>query len=1441
MSDTSLGISLVITAVDRGTSILAQISAGLDKIGLSSTAAGEKANQAGNQLENAFKRVSDQIEKAEKQIKKVEETLTGMGTAFSALGAAILAPLGLGTKAAADFEKEMLKVKAYTNFSPDTGTAQKEFEQLTDKARELGTSTTYSASQVAQGMTELGKAGYDVDKIMGAIGPALNLAFVEGRNMGDTVEDLVGILSSYQYGIDQASRVTNVLAYTSNATTTDMAGLAESLKYCATLASQLGMNVEETTAFLGIFANNNIKGSQAGTALRRIMAELSNPLENARAALANMGVQIAKNADGSVNLIKTFEEFARVGLSTSNAFKIFGDLGANAALVATKNVEAVKKLNQENLNSAGSLDKMVETINSGLIPSWEKFKNTLLDVGIQFGGPFLASLKAVLDGISGLLRWVSDLGKQFPTLSKYVVGGAGALSLLALTFGGISLAAAGLTYAFRQIVQGLMMVLGWGSKLITAAREKVAALNTETAAIERQTVALNELAAARQRQINKQTNPKVMGEDYIPTSTGRTGSGPAPVPAPTGGGFKLSGAGIAGAAAVGGIAAALSGAEWYDVAKWEAINAAMLVVANNAGFLAGKILALIPTWAGITSAVGTFIGLLKTAGAAVAAFAAGPVGLVAGSIAAVIGAVAGGYKILSDRREAAEIQADTLKRSQEDMKRAMAEGFDPNKSLEQVDTAQLTRDPYTDLVAKRKQAAADLVGWNEKLTQAREKDAQSLFGGKSEETKTAEKNIALARQNLTIIQQEINGRIDQKKAVESVGREYEKNAESAKKEVKTNEQLAQIAKDRAEIEIKLIADSVKTKESLNALELEQAKVRINATVQSEVQAKQMIDALVVDTSRNRIALAEQEYMQTRIAREKGFEEQEKVYKQMISSGEKIAEGQKGLEELSKQRSETQIADAQKLTAAIIQELNNQEKAKDDQFNKIRNLEKQMRDEQVASRDALKGVSRAYLTEYGKIEAKTYDVTEKFRQAVQLIPSMPERALELFKQVRSESAGLIQNIESFNDRLRNAAQTGQDALRKINTFGLTGAEKYKAEVEDIQESMRRGNEAIRGGRFQEAENLYKSVISSAQGLPGSVEKTGDEALDARNLETAKSDARALIVVATNGMTDAINVQKRQAESVNEKAKANIEKAQQEIEKLINSQIQSSRDLISALNDNTNALKGKLPQAPRANQEQSQAQVVPETGNAELTSQTRATETAPSTGAQLLSSNNAPLSDLSPDLNLTPEVRQQREQAQKQVELDRGRKLNAALEKSPELVTTLSPEDFASARNARAVEDEARQQRMKDLKSLESKAAAIDRNERMGYGPSFLDASGQRYTDENLNAGVNAVTGKVMTAGDVYSAEQFMSQYFQNASGTYGPTLERAKNTPYMKDTTPNVSDQIYREQASILDEAGQRIGDTVGKAIEKANGKGMSVEIIIKNDRDATLGTVRRVI
>jgi TP901 family phage tail tape measure protein len=1477
-NDKSVVLNLLIRAVDQTSGIFKNVKVSIDDISSSSKTAGSSATDMGTKLSSGLTQAQSSAQNLKTRLDGIASTLTSVGVALGGAGASIIAPLTLAAKTAADFENEMNKVKAVADFAPDTGTAQKQFETLVDTARQFGANTQYTAAQVAQGMGELARAGYDVGQIVASVGPALNLAFSEGRGMKETAEDLVGILSSFGLAVDQATRVTDVLAKTSNATTTSMSELAEALKFVAPIAAQLGMTVEETAAYLGIFANNNIKASMAGTGLRRIIGILSDPTNEARTALASLGVEIVKNTDGAVNLTATMEQLARSGMNTGQAFQIFGDQGATVALIASKNIDAIKNLTQENENSGGSLQKVVDIMNQGVLPAWKNLKSAAEDVAIQFAGPFLSSTKGLIDTLSGLLRSLVEFGKAHPTIANGTTMVLGAFGLLLAAAGALSLAVRGLIFVFGPLVGAFSSVLGVGQRLVSVTLSKTAALRTETAAINEQTIAVNALSAANQRRINAERAAN-LGPGAVVPSTGRVGRGSPIAPS-----YTMPGSGL-GMGALTGVLGAAGGLGMMAQAE------------NTTGKIAG----------GLTTISG-LIGFIPHPLAQIVSLG----GMIVGSIVSLISSLTGAKDKFEDLKESARdfssIMADFTKRGEsvddfaesyraavgKDLPDELRKTFGLVKQLndstnaDSVDkqrrlvetTAQtyaemgksvedfaklvmgatgkpldeLTKglyerlkkavdvkvvpetssglkiDPYETLAQKRKDAVADLEKYNAQLQElenqlAEEKitpvdiesgsDKFDAIKDLEELIRTTKGQINATQENIKLITDEANAR---NKLKDAVGNETQAKGEAKKR----TEELIQLEKNRSEVEIKLIQDTAKAREDQDKIAFERKKVLIQSSTQSELLAKQQIDQLILGQSQQRIAAAQDEYNRTKEARDQSFNTQKNYYQQLISQGTDLADNTKKLHDLEKQYTEAQISDAQKLSQVVNQEITNQIKAKEDQIKKINDLEKQLRDEQSATHDALMQITMSTANEYTKLQLKAGEVADKLKEAISLAPTLPEKALELFKQVRSQSASLIQDIEGINAKIRSNQQAVQDSINKIRNYGLEGKAKYDASVADVKTTLSRAIDAESAGRMDQAENLYKQAISMAESLPGQAVKTGNAEQDQKNVEESKKAAIDLVAFANTGLSEVNQRQKDQALAINEAAKKNIQQADERIRSIIAVQIAAAERQIKALDANTNALLRQKSIAESGKDEQPQATVRKETE-----------QSASSSDQQQIQS---------PDLSASKKTG-----AVPESFTYGGVTVPMPTTSSPELQGLLSRTDQLLAKSQ--AESDLMANRMTALKALESEAGKIDERERRGYGTRESTA----LADSQLNKVLNMVLGRQVTGSDVGAAETNFQDMLRNLFTSFQTRFSEYSRGVGEKGTTlldsvkaPPAQEAQFKtttdEAASSFSEKISQTADVfLSKLEEKTQeifNKVINVDVQVSDDRVSSASITR---
>ena len=346
-----------------------------------------------------------------------DSTFTKMrkGAAKMALGAGVaIAGLGVTSlKVAGNFEAAMGGVQAVSNA---TG---KDFDALRDKAKELGSTTAFSATQAANGMEFLAMSGMKTEQILGTIPHALSLAAAGGIELAQSADIMSNIMTGMGLKAEDSARAADVLAKAAASSNVNISMLGESMKYVAPIAKQLGMSLEETAGMVGVLGNAGIQGSEAGTALRSVYARFSTH-NKALGHFKAMGINI-KDASGEMKSMTTLVGELAVGMKDMkaderlNVFKEMAGTEAMSALAVSVDAMAdgsLPKLTKELENSEGAAKKMADIRMSGLngelkglASAWEGFLIELSDGG---------ALSFAASGVKGLATGLRDITKGLP-------------------------------------------------------------------------------------------------------------------------------------------------------------------------------------------------------------------------------------------------------------------------------------------------------------------------------------------------------------------------------------------------------------------------------------------------------------------------------------------------------------------------------------------------------------------------------------------------------------------------------------------------------------------------------------------------------------------------------------------------------------------------------------------------------------------------------------------------------------------------------------------------------------------------------------------------------------------------------------------------------------------------------------------------------------------
>lgn len=224
------------------------------------------------------KTVASGMENTGRKSALIASGMTAAGLAVAAFGVAAV-------KMAADFDQQMSTVQA------NTGATSAQMDQLRAAAIEAGASTVYSATDSADAINDLGKAGMSVTDILtGGLSGALNLAASDGMAVGDAAEYMANALSMFHLKGSQASQVADTLAAGAGKAVGNVSDFGEALNNCGAQANSFGMNIQETTGVLALFAQNGTIGAEAGTQLNSMLMKLAAPSAEASNTMKELGI-----------------------------------------------------------------------------------------------------------------------------------------------------------------------------------------------------------------------------------------------------------------------------------------------------------------------------------------------------------------------------------------------------------------------------------------------------------------------------------------------------------------------------------------------------------------------------------------------------------------------------------------------------------------------------------------------------------------------------------------------------------------------------------------------------------------------------------------------------------------------------------------------------------------------------------------------------------------------------------------------------------------------------------------------------------------------------------------------------------------------------------------------------------------------------------------------
>lgn len=375
------------------------------------------------ETEEELKRLQEQAATTSTSLAKIDEVgqkMESVGNSIAGAGKSMM-PLtlaigGVGTaavKTAADFDAGMSQVAAISGATGD------DLEALRDKAREMGSKTKFSASEAASAMEYMAMAGWKTGDMLGGIEGIMNLAAASGENLATTSDIVTDALTAFGLSAEDSGHFADILAAASSNANTNVSMMGETFKYCAPIAGALGFSAEDTAEAIGLMANAGIKSTQAGTALRTIMNNLTGEVKISGKAIGDVTIATT-NADGSMRDLSDILADCRTafsGLSESEKAQAAETLvGKNAmsGFLALMNAapEDIDKLSNAIDNCDGTAESMAATMQDNLAGQLTILKSQLEELAISFGEILMPAIRSIVSHIQGFIDKLNGMDES---------------------------------------------------------------------------------------------------------------------------------------------------------------------------------------------------------------------------------------------------------------------------------------------------------------------------------------------------------------------------------------------------------------------------------------------------------------------------------------------------------------------------------------------------------------------------------------------------------------------------------------------------------------------------------------------------------------------------------------------------------------------------------------------------------------------------------------------------------------------------------------------------------------------------------------------------------------------------------------------------------------------------------------------------------------------
>ncbi len=379
--------------------------------------------------ERGARRVQRNIAGIGRSARKAQGGVSLLRSALGALSGALI--LRSSIKTLAEFSQSMSTIKAIT------GEMGAVLDSMRNKAKELGIQTRFSATQAAEGMVFLARAGFNANESLQSIQSTLNLAQIGLIEVARAADIASNVLKGFRLEASSMERVVDVLAKTSSRSNTNIEQLGDAMSFAAPAAAALGISIETTAAAIGVLSDAGIQGTRAGSGLRTSFIKLLAGQGAARASLDAIGLSLHDVNIETRGLIPVLETLRQANIGLVQATELVGVRQANNLLIMIESLPRLKELDRLNIEAANSAKEMADimddNLNGALFRVQSALKGIILELGDEGG---TGSLRTLLEKTAQAFRIVANnadiLANALVILGSVILGRLvlGAITLL---------------------------------------------------------------------------------------------------------------------------------------------------------------------------------------------------------------------------------------------------------------------------------------------------------------------------------------------------------------------------------------------------------------------------------------------------------------------------------------------------------------------------------------------------------------------------------------------------------------------------------------------------------------------------------------------------------------------------------------------------------------------------------------------------------------------------------------------------------------------------------------------------------------------------------------------------------------------------------------------------------------------------------------------------